>query len=190
MYRRELLRLLSIAGVVVSVPAIEPGELPPPGFARTILDLAPHARLNEHLWQVFALATSKRQVYPLVHAQLGNLIAEMRSCPPGSVHRELCVLACDLFQLAGEIFFDGDEYGNAAHCYALAASAGREARSYDRWACALTRQSFVHIYDKQYAQAADVLNAASRVSRNGNSHHLIAPPRKHPRRPGDGRRPA
>jgi hypothetical protein len=59
------------------------------------------------------------------------------------------------FQLAGEIFFDGNEYGHAAHCYALAASAGRQDRSWDRWACALTRQSFVHIYDRQYAQAAN-----------------------------------
>jgi transcriptional regulator with XRE-family HTH domain len=169
MHRRELLRLLSIAGVVVSMPAVAPGETPEPGRARTLADLAPHARLIEHLWQVFALATSKRQVYPMVHAQLGTLITEMRSCPSGTVHRELCVLACDLFQLAGEIFFDSDEYGNAAHCYALAASVGREARSYDRWACALTRQSFVHIYDRQYAQAADVLDAADRVSRNGDS---------------------
>lgn len=169
MHRRELLRLLSIAGVLVSVPAGAPRELSPPGRARTLADLDPHARLNEHLWQVFALAASKRQVYPLVHAHLGTLITEMNSSPPGAVHRQLCVLACDLFQLAGEIFFDGNEYGNAAHCYALAASAGREARSYDRWACALTRQSFVHIYDRQYAQAATVLDAAGRVARNGDS---------------------
>lgn len=170
MHRRELLRLLSIAGVVVSMPAVAPGESPPPGRARTLADLAPYTRLNEHLWQVFALATSKRQVHPMVHAQLGTLITEMRSCPSGAVHRELCVLTGDLFQLAGEIFFDSDEYGNAAHCYTLAASAAREACSYDKWACALTRQSFVHIYDRQYAQAADVLDAAGRVSGNGDSH--------------------
>jgi transcriptional regulator with XRE-family HTH domain len=169
MHRRELLRLLSIAGVVVSMPAAGSGDPPSPGRVRTLAGLAPHAQLNEHLWQVFALATSKRHVYPMVHAQFGALITEMRDSPSGAVHRELCVLACDLFQLAGEIFFDGNEYGNAAHCYALAASAGREARSYDRWACALTRQSFVHIYDRQYAQAADVLDAARRVSRNGDS---------------------
>ncbi|MBO0802124.1 MAG: helix-turn-helix transcriptional regulator [Nocardiopsaceae bacterium] len=169
MHRRELLRLLSIAGVLVSVPAAASGELPPPGRTRTVAGLGPHAQLNEHLWQVFALATSKRQVYPLVRDQLGALVTEMKSSPPGTVHRQLCVLACDLFQLAGEIFFDADEYGDAAHCYALAASAGREARSWDRWACALTRQSFVHIYDKQYDQAADVLEAASRVARNGDS---------------------
>jgi transcriptional regulator with XRE-family HTH domain/tetratricopeptide (TPR) repeat protein len=169
MYRRELLRLLSVAGVLVSVPAPASGEPPPPGRARTLADLGPHARLNEHLWQVFALATSKRQVYSLVHDQLGTLITEMKTSPADTVHRQLCVLACELFQLAGEIFFDADEYGNAAHCYALAASAGREARSHDRWACALTRQSFVHIYDKQYAQAADVLDAASRVARHGDS---------------------
>jgi len=169
MHRRELLRLLSIAGVLVSVPAGAPGELSSPGRARTLADLDLHARLNEHLWQVFALAASKRQVYPLVQAHLGTLITEMKSSPPGAVHRQLCVLACDLFQLAGEICFDGNEYGNAAHCYALAASAGREARSHDRWACALTRQSFVHIYDKQYTQATAVLDAAGRVSRNGDS---------------------
>lgn len=169
MHRRELLRLLSIAGVLVSVPAASSGEPPPPGRARTVADLAPHARMNEHLWQVFTLATSKRQVYPLVRDQLSALITEMNGSPPGPVHRELCVLAGDLFQLAGEIFFDADQYGNAAHCYALAASAGREARSWDRWACALTRQSFVHIYDRQYAQAAGVLDAAGRVSRRGDS---------------------
>jgi transcriptional regulator with XRE-family HTH domain len=168
MHRRELLRLLSVAGVLVSVPAAASGELPPSRRARTLADLGPHARLNEHLWQVFALATSKRRVYPLVRDQFAALITEMKGSPPGAVHRQLCVLACDLFQLAGEIFFDADEYGDAAHCYALAASAGREARSWDRWACALTRQSFVHIYDRQYAQAADVLDAASRVSRNGD----------------------
>lgn len=169
MHRRELLRLLSIAGVLVSVPAAFSAEPPPLGRTRIVADLVPHARMNEHLWQVFALATSKRQVYPLVRDQLAALIAEMNSSPPGAVHRELCVLACDLFQLAGEIFFDADEYGNAAHCYAPAASAGSEARSWDRWACALTRQSFVHMYDKQYAQAADVLDAAGRVSRHGDS---------------------
>lgn len=169
MHRRELLRLLSVAGVAISVPATASEDTPPPGRVRTVTDLVPYAQLNERMWQVFGLATSKRQVYPLVNAQLGTLITEMRSSSPGAVHRELCVLACDLFQLAGEIFFDSDEYGDAAHCYALAASAGREARSYDRWACALTRQAFVHIYDRQYAQAADVLGAAGRVSGNGDS---------------------
>jgi hypothetical protein len=153
---------------MVSLPAGALGE-PPPEHARTLADLGPSARLNEHLWQVFALAASKRELYCLVQAQLGALITEMKSSPPGAVHRQLCALACDLFQLAGEIFFDGDDYGNAAHCYTLAASAGREARSYDRWACALTRQSFVHIYDRQYAQAAAVLDAADRVSRDGDS---------------------
>jgi transcriptional regulator with XRE-family HTH domain len=169
MYRRDLLRLMSIAGVIATVPAAGAGEWPPPGRARTLADLAQHARLNEHLWQVFTLASSKRQAYPLVHAQLGALISEMRNNSSGVVHRELCVLVCDLFQLAGEIFFDGNEYGHAAGCYALAASVGREARSYDRWACALTRQAFVHIYDQQYSQAADILDAAAAVSRNGDS---------------------
>lgn len=170
MYRHELLRLLNIAGVIASVPAAaDSGEHPPSSHPRTPADLAEHAELNAQLWQVFALATAKRNVYPLVHEQLNVLISEMRQDPPGTVHRQLSVLTCDLFQLAGEIFFGGNQYTHAAHCYALAATVGREARSYYRWACALTRQAFVNIYDRQYAQAADVLGAVAQVARNGDN---------------------
>ena len=94
----------------------------------------------------------------------------MEHARSAGAHRRLCVLACDLLQLAGEISFDGNRYTDAAYCYTLAADAGREARSHDRWACALTRQAFVNMYDKQYTQAASILSAAARVARHGDSH--------------------
>jgi len=178
MHRRELFRLLSLAGVVVVMPAADAAgdpsafRVPEPG------NVGQYAQLNRHLWELFVMSRAKRLVYPLVHDQLRVVIDQLGRSHPASVHRQLCILLCDLFQLAGEIFFDGDRYTDAAHCYSLAASAGRESLSYDRWACALTRQAFVNMYDKQYLDAASVLSAATRVARNGDSQlstrHWIA----------------
>lgn len=168
MHRRELFRLLSIAGVVMVMPAKDDHDplasrVPEPGNMRQ------YGQINSHLWELFVMSRAKHLVYPLVHDQLSVLIGQLGRSHPAAVHRQLCVLLCDLFQLAGEIFFDGDRYTDAAHCYSLAASAGRESLSYDRWACALTRQAFVNMYDKQYLDAASVLSAAARVARNGDS---------------------
>ena len=179
MYRRELLRLLSVGGALIALPPIaltaEPG---PAASAEDAADTRQYALLNAHLWQVFALARSKRLVYPLVHDQLSLLIGQMQQTRSARARQQLCVLACELFQLAGEIFFDSNQYTDAACCYNLAADAGREARSYDRWACALTRQAFLHMYDQQYAQAASILSAAARVAQHGDSQlstrHWIA----------------
>jgi transcriptional regulator with XRE-family HTH domain len=170
MYRRELLRLLSVGGVLIALPrnpaATEPEQIAPAGDPA---DIGQHVLLNAHLWQVFALAKSKRLVYPLVRDQLSLLVDQMnRPCSP-QARQQLCVLACDLFQLAGEIFFDSNRYTDAAYCYTLAANAGREARSYDRWACALTRQAFISMYDRQFPDATAILSAAARVAQRGDS---------------------
>jgi len=66
-------------------------------------------------------------VLPLVHNQLDVLSDGLRQPHGQAIRRRLCVLAANLFQLAGEIFFDGNRYTDAAHCYALAAMAGKEA---------------------------------------------------------------
>ena len=179
MYRRELLRLLSVGGALIALPPIaptaEPGLTAP---AEDLADTGQYALLNAYLWQVFALARSKRLVYPLVRDQLSLLIDQMQQTRSTQARQQLCVLACELFQLAGEIFFDSNRYTDAAGCYNLAADAGREARSYDRWACALTRQAFIHMYEQQYAQAASILSAAARVAQHGDSQlstrHWIA----------------
>lgn len=169
MHRRELLRLLSIAGTLVALPPAADAPAHRSAPTEATVDVRHYSRLNAHLWQVFGLSKSKRLVYPLVHDQLGRLIEEMDRVHSLAVHKQLCVLTCDLLQLAGEIFFDSDRYTDAAHCYALAAAAGRESSSHDRWACALTRQAFVNMYDKQHTQAASVLSVAARVARNGDS---------------------
>lgn len=178
MNRRDLLRLLSVAGALVGAPATteDPGRSPAVGQQTD--DLRQHADLNAHLWQVFSLSQTKRLVSDLVHDQLDVLVGQLDQAQSLAAHRELCVLICDLFQLAGEIFFDSDRYTDAAQCYTLAASAGREARSHDRWACALTRHAFVNMYDRQYANAAAMLRAASRIAQQGDSQlatrHWIA----------------
>jgi transcriptional regulator with XRE-family HTH domain len=165
MHRRELLRLLSIAAVTVTMPAdanATSGGLP-------AADIAQYAALNAHLWQLYGMSHAKGQVYPLARQQLTVITRQMSSGQPEAAHRQLCALACDLFQLAGEICFDGNRYTEAAHCYALAITAGREAQAYDLTACALTRQAFVSMYDKQHGQASEILTAATRVAHRGNS---------------------
>ncbi|WBB96795.1 MULTISPECIES: helix-turn-helix transcriptional regulator [unclassified Solwaraspora] len=170
MHRRELLRLISVAGALTALPTGSHGAaLLPATLAHEAGDLDQYAELNAHLWQVFGLTRPKRLVYPLVQEQAAVLVDRLDRAPTGAEHRRLCVLACDLFQLAGEIFFDADQYAEAAHCYSLAASAGRESRSYDRWACALTRQAFVNLYDQQYSRAVTVLDAAARIAQRGDS---------------------
>jgi transcriptional regulator with XRE-family HTH domain len=179
MYRRELLRLLSVGGALIALPPIaltaEPG---PAAAAEDAADTGQYALLNAHLWQVFALARSKRLVYPLVRDQLSLLTGQLEQTRTARARQQLCVIACELFQLAGEIFFDSNRYTDAACCYTFAADAGREARSYDQWACALTRQAFIHMYEQQYAQAASILSAAAEVARHGDSQlstrHWIA----------------
>jgi len=112
MHRRELLRLLSIAAVTVTMPAdasASTGSL-------AAGDTARYTALNAQLWQLYGTCQAKGQVYPLVRQQIAVLTAQMGSGQPEAAHRQLCALACDLFQLAGEICFDGNRYTEAAHC--------------------------------------------------------------------------
>jgi tetratricopeptide (TPR) repeat protein len=174
MYRRELLRLLSVAAVAVALPESNVAD----GARLGTRDVAQCAALNAQLWQVYGMSPAKRPVYPLVRQQLSVLTRHLSSSQSEATHRQLCTLACDLFQLAGEICFDGNRYTEAAQCYALAATAGREANSSDQWACALTRQAFVSMYDKRYREAAEVLSAAATVARHGDrqlsTRHWVA----------------
>ena len=179
MYRRELLRLLSVGGALIALPPIaptaEPGLTAP---AEALADVGQYALLNAHLWQVFALARSKRRrTRWSVTSSACSSTRCSRPAPPRPV--DSCASwPVQLFQLAGEIFFDSNRYTDAAGCYNIAADAGREARSYDRWACALTRQAFIHMYEQQYAKAASILSAAARVAQHGDSQlstrHWIA----------------
>jgi transcriptional regulator with XRE-family HTH domain/tetratricopeptide (TPR) repeat protein len=167
MHRRILLRQIGFAGAMLLVP---------PGLdaeehieARLSGDPGRLGDLNSHLWQVFALSPAKQTVYPLVEKQLRVIIDRLDSSRSDAEHRAICALASELFQLAGEICFDGAHYADAAHCYTLAASAAKESRAHDHWACALTRHAYVSMFDRRYQQASTVLSAAAKVAARGDS---------------------
>ncbi|MEV0675853.1 helix-turn-helix transcriptional regulator [Actinosynnema sp. NPDC050436] len=175
MNRRDLLRLFSMTGALLSLPADEAalGDVDRlAGAARTgsvdMSGVVEFAQLNSHLWRVFALTPTKAQVLSLVRAQLDVLTDALRRPQTPAIRRRLCELAADLYQLAGEIFFDGDRYTDAAHCYALAATAGREAAASDLWACALTRHAFIAVYERRFAEAVPLLDLAADLARRGD----------------------
>jgi tetratricopeptide (TPR) repeat protein len=157
--RRDFLQLMTMAGAVVSLPTPTAAAAAPTGYAS----------MGPHLWQVYSLASSKQSVYPLVREQAVALSNALR-VSHGESHRRLCADAGDLFQLAGEIMFDGNRYTDAAHCYTLAASAAREAGNPDLWACALTRHAFIGLYgDQRYEETAPLVELARRVARRGDT---------------------
>lgn len=167
MKRRELLRALSVASVLVSLPPDSHADDRP--CRVDIADLDDFEQFNSHLWQVFSLARSKRAVYPLVREQLNLLIATLKRPQTEASHKRLCMLTGDLFQLAGEVFFDANRYTDAAHCYSLAADASKQAGAYDLWACALTRHAFISVYEHDFADAAPMLDAAHQLAARGDS---------------------
>ncbi|MFF5113222.1 helix-turn-helix domain-containing protein [Streptosporangium sp. NPDC000509] len=170
MNRRELLRLLSVTGTLVALPQLDSTDAAWAAPSVAASDLVQYEQLNAHLWQVFSLSPSKRLVYPVVGQQLRVLATRLEQARTGVVYQRLCALTGDLFQLAGEIFFDGNRYTDAAHCYTLAVDASKAADAHDLWACALTRHAFISMYERRFAEAVSVLSAAARVAVQGDSH--------------------
>jgi tetratricopeptide (TPR) repeat protein len=178
--RRELLRLISMVGASLAAP-LEWGSIADGAGALSRLSeetLDEYKALNSHLWQVFALSTAKAKTLPLVRGQIAVLVDSLRHSQSLRARQRLCGLAADLFQLAGEIFFDSNEYTEAAHCYTLAASASKEAEAFDLWACALTRHAFIDVYERQFSAASPVLELADKLARRGDgtlsTRHWVA----------------
>jgi tetratricopeptide (TPR) repeat protein len=165
MIRREFLRLLAVTGALTALEADTTEAIAEFADRGSIDDF--HA-MNGHLWQVYQLARSKRSVTAVVQDQLVALNDTLKSSP-GRHTDSLCTAAGDLFQLAGELAFDENRYTDAAAAYTLAASASTQSRSFDLWACALVRHSYVDLYARRYAEAADVLEVAGRVAARGDS---------------------
>ncbi|WOX11319.1 helix-turn-helix transcriptional regulator [Streptomyces sp. N50] len=165
MIRRQFLRAIAVTSALVALPADGSAALAEGARRGTSDDFL---RMNDHLWQVYQLARAKGSVYPVVHDQLATLNDTLDGQPEGEA-RSLCRAAGDLFQLAGELAFDGNRYTDAAASYTLAASASKEAKSYDLWACALVRHAYVDLNEHRYADAAGALSAAQRVARRGDS---------------------
>ena len=169
MNRRELLRLLGVAGASLTTPLLdEPGlELAADRLPAASAD--EHGVLNAQLWQLYDTAQVKVSVLPLVRHQLDVLTAQIAQARTAVARRQLAMHLADLLQLAGEISFDGNHYTDAANCYTLAATASKEAEHYDMWACSLIRHSFIPLYDRQFASALPMLQAARSVARLGDS---------------------
>lgn len=166
MDRRDLLRLFTMSGAALALPAVDTDRILS-GHTVDATMLDDYARLNAHLWQVFALSTQKRTLLPLVREQLGVLSRQLNRAP--GQHRErVCVLVANLYQLAGETLFDGDHYTDAAHSYVLAAQAAREAQHHDLWATALTRHSFIESHTSNHANALPILDLAEAIAKRGN----------------------
>jgi transcriptional regulator with XRE-family HTH domain len=173
MNRRELLRILSMAGTLLAIPGDVDWERLDHFANRTgRLDrqtVEEYAALNTHLWRVFVLSRTKHVVFPLVRDQLDVLTNSLSRAGSEAAYRRLCELTSSLFQLAGEILFDRNEYTDAAHCYTLAATASKEAGVPDLWACALTRHAFIGIYERRFAKSAPMLELAAGLARRGDS---------------------
>ena len=127
---RELLQLLRMVGVLVTMPGADEqlDQLDYPCLASGRFDsitIDNYAALNEHLWRVFVLSTSKGAVLPLVRDQLDALVSSLNRSEGISIHRQLCSLVSELLQLAGEVYFDANRYSDAAYCYTLAAAASK-----------------------------------------------------------------
>jgi transcriptional regulator with XRE-family HTH domain len=171
MNRRELLRLFSMAGAQLALPeaGLDDARITCTGGAERVDAPGPaeYAALNTHLWQVFGLTTVKSHLLPLVRNQLGVLTDGLRRSA-GPARQQLCLLTADVFQLAGEVFFDGNQYADAAHCYTLAGAAGKEADAFDLWACSLTRHAYLAVYERRFHQAAPMLELAAALARRGD----------------------
>jgi len=120
------------------------------------------------LWAAFGVAPVKSAMLPSVEGQIRTLTRSLQQPHNTEQHRKLCALASDVFQLAGEVLFDNNRYWEATQYYAAAIDVSRDADAHDLWACALTRQAFVAIYDCEFRDALPLLDAAARVARNGD----------------------
>lgn len=167
MRRRELLRPLAIGGAVdgVDFERIEASRRR--GVDRATLDQ--YEALNAELWRVFVLASAKVRVAPLVQDHLALILDVLQRSVAPDLRRRLSALVADLLQLSGEIAFDHNAYTDAVHCYTLAGTAAREAKAADLWACALVRNAFVALAERNHTAAAHMLELAADIAADGDS---------------------
>ncbi len=187
MNRRELLRLFSMTGATLALPpladamgAVDTDRMAAVAAGDSAPDAAAvddFARLNDHLWQVYGLTPQKKSVLSLVRDQLG-VLCDGLSRARARERPRLCRLVSELYQLTGEVFFDADQYADAAQCYVLASTAAQEAKAHDLWAAAMTRHAFVPIYGQQTSKAMPMLDLAAGLARRGDptlpTRHWVA----------------
>ncbi|MFE4537709.1 transcriptional regulator [Streptomyces scopuliridis] len=165
MKRRDVLGLLAVTGAMVTLPGSDEA---PRGHTGTAL-LETGEELHRGLWQVFTLSDSKPTVFPAVRRQLDVLAKGLIEARTEAERARLCTMTGDLYQLAGELFFDANRYTDAAQCYTLAANAAHAGGDHDLWACAMTRHAYVELYAHRAPAAQPLLAAASLIARRGDS---------------------
>lgn len=172
MKRRDLLYLLGLAGGALLWDDIDLERVGTALARPAQIDTAVVEGLtaiNVRYWEIYLAATTKASVQSGVLGQLRTVIQFLREPHTTEIHRQLCTLASELAQLAGEIYFDQHAYPLAQSCYVFAASAAKEAAHYDLWASALIRHAFLPLYDHRYAEALPLLQDAQRFAARGDS---------------------
>ncbi|MFH8616639.1 helix-turn-helix transcriptional regulator [Streptomyces sp. NPDC017979] len=164
MIRREFLRILTVSGALTTM-SVDEAEALADGVRKGVP--ADFARMNSHLWQVYQMARSKGSVHPVVRDQLRTLSEALEARRGNS--RPLLDAAADLFQLAGEVAFDGSRYADAAASYSIAASLSKDAGHFDLWACSLARHAYVDMSDDRHRHAAQILALAAELAGRGDS---------------------
>lgn len=173
MKRRELLRLLSVAGSAIALPLDLDWERIGDALAHparidlpVLQDLE---KMNREIWQSYRAASQKSVILSDALTHLNAVTQALCDVRVSSLRNPLCILAADLAQLLGEIFFDASLYTDAAACYTFAVSMAKEAKAYDLWACALVRHAFLPIYDRHFSDALPLLQTAEKVAQHGDS---------------------
>jgi transcriptional regulator with XRE-family HTH domain len=171
--RREVLALLGVASVALILPPIVDWERVTATITRpSLLDeafLSDLEAINISYWGVYRTSARKGLILEGVLGHLKTLTSFLRELASEKIHRQVRILTSDLAQLAGEIWFDADEYTIAQSCYTFAANAAKEARQYDLWACAFVRHAFLPIYERNYHDALPLLEHARQLSLRGDS---------------------
>ena len=170
--RRELLRLLSLACSILILPDVDWERVDRVIYTPSFLDqsgINDLEAINHHYWRIYCASPIKSAVLDGVLGQLKILVKLLQTSSSTQVRSALNVLACDLAQLAGEIFLDNNDYNTAQSCYTFAVTTAKEATHYDLWACALVRNAFLPIYNEQHLDALPLLYQAKRIVTQGNT---------------------
>ncbi len=171
--RRELLKLLGVASGVLLMPVLDidweriDDAVATPSHVNTAV-LQELGTVNRHWWGIYRAASSKSTVLDGILGQFKTLTSFLKESHSASIHTGLAILASDLAQLVGEIFFDANEYGVAASCYTFAMATAKEASHHDLWACALVRNAFLSMYEQNYQDASLLLRQALQVALRGD----------------------
>ncbi len=118
--------------------------------------------ITQSQWQLRANYSS----HPLlrsVTSHLDSVTELLHHSHPEPIHKQLCSLAGEIAQLAGQIAFEMNEHSTADAYYTVSLEAAREAKNASLYASALGRKSFVSIHNGQPEEALQLLHKAQQL---------------------------